>query len=1031
MRNIYILILMTLVFFNTIAKEHTNNEPNALVKCGTPVPSLKWEMNFQKHIQNYEWNKKNNPNAKNAEESIVIPVIVHVIYDKDTVIENITKAQIDSQFVILNRNYAGNSAYKNNIPSAFLPRVANTNISFCPALVDPSGNVLLEPGINRISRTSVGFSSPGSKGWTRTYIDNTIKPNTIWNPRYYLNIWVVPKIRTEDGDVLLGYATFPESMYASGEDGDVDNSKTDGVVCAARGFGKSSTNYTEYNDGGTATHEIGHWLGLRHIWGDENCGNDFCNDTPLHEDANYGCPEFPHITSCGNSPNGEMFMNYMDYTDDYCTNMFTLDQKVRMMTSMNTDSLRNALLSSPVCNSTMQEPLANFNYALTSTDICGTQKYNFFDKSMWNKNATSWTWTFQDATPTTSSVKNPTDITFNSSGEKQVTLTIVTPLGTSTVTKKIIVAMVGNSTLPLLENFEGSVFPPNGWVLKKRSVEPNLNWELRKGYSAFGLGNQSMIFNNTEYDGKKKIDDILSPKINLTGVTQAKIKFDVAYAPYYVINSDNSIDIQYDKLEVHLTTNCGTTSTSVYKKEGTALATYLPGIGEEFYPTASQWRTDSIDIPASFLNKADVQLVFRNYGMYGHTIYIDNINVYNTQPAAVVLNPNFTMSKSEICIGESITLNNTTPELIDSLRWNISGGNPFTSNNSNLSVQYGSSGNYNIQLTVFKNNSSSTITKTIKVNSKPTVSISPANTTICVGQSVTLIASGASSYAWSTGQSGNTIVVNPSVNSTYKVLGIANNCTSDSAIAIVNITTTNPTVSITKSPNVSTICEGDSVTLTASGANNYTWSTGANTAVIKVKPTVNTNYIVTGSLTGCSSLSGQANTSINVNPKPTIGEITRGGWDTIYVSPANGVSYQWYFNNNTTAIATTSVPYYFATQEGNYKVQVSDNKGCKSDKSLDFGFVLSAIKNNATSIKLNIYPNPNQGTFKIELSANKHSIYQVKLHTITGSEVWSDKFEVFKGLNSKSVEIKNLSKGIYLLNLNNEDGIATYQLLVQ
>ncbi|MBX7260946.1 MAG: T9SS type A sorting domain-containing protein, partial [Chitinophagales bacterium] len=107
------------------------------------------------------------------------------------------------------------------------------------------------------------------------------------------------------------------------------------------------------------------------------------------------------------------------------------------------------------------------------------------------------------------------------------------------------------------------------------------------------------------------------------------------------------------------------------------------------------------------------------------------------------------------------------------------------------------------------------------------------------------------------------------------------------------------------------------------------------------------------------------------------------------------------------------------------------NKGCKSDKSLDFGFVLSAIKNNATSIKLNIYPNPNQGTFKIELNANKHSIYQVKLHTITGSEVWSDKFEVFKGLNSKSVEIKNLSKGIYLLNLNNEDGIATYQLLVQ
>ena len=201
-------------------------------------------------------------------------------------------------------------------------------------------------------------------------------------------------------------------------------------------------------------------------------------------------------------------------------------------------------------------------------------------------------------------------------------------------------------------------------------------------------------------------------------------------------------------------------------------------------------------------------------------------------------------SSLSICVGETDTL---TASGATSYIWR----DGSTSNSIVVNPTVTSS--YKV-IGILNGCSSDSVEIQITVKPKPIVSISPTNTTICAGQSVTLTASGASSYVWSTGQSGNTIVVNPSVNSTYKVLGITNNCSSDSATAIVNITTTNPTVSITKSPNVSTICEGDSVTLTASGANNYTWSTGANTAVIKVKPTVNTNYIVTGSLTGCSSL---------------------------------------------------------------------------------------------------------------------------------------------------------------------------------
>ena len=149
-----------------------------------------------------------------------------------------------------------------------------------------------------------------------------------------MNIWVC-----DLSSGLLGYAQFPGGPASS-----------DGIVCDYAYFGNIGTATAPFNLGRTATHEVGHYLNLRHIWGDSNCGNDFCNDTPEHNGSNYGCPNYPSTSSCsGNGAYGDMFMNYMDYTDDGCMNMFTQDQKTRMIAAINT--YRTGLLTSNACQS--------------------------------------------------------------------------------------------------------------------------------------------------------------------------------------------------------------------------------------------------------------------------------------------------------------------------------------------------------------------------------------------------------------------------------------------------------------------------------------------------------------------------------------------------------------------------------------------------------------------------------------------------------------------------------------------------------
>lgn len=279
--------------------------------------------------------KKNAVEGFKTNAVITIPVVVHVIHNGDLLgaDENIFDEQAISQIQVLNEDFRkklNTPGYNTN------PVGVDVEIEFALAKRDPAG--VLSNGINHVNLEQ--------ESWSTDDINSIVKPQTQWDPEKYLNIWVVKFTSTE----LLGYAQFPSASGLSGINADSGAAATDGVVIGYAFFGSSSyfpsgTYLTNYDKGRTTSHEVGHWLGLRHIWGDGGCGvDDFCNDTPNAGQANEGCPT--GVDSCPASPDLDMVENYMDYTYDACMNIFTADQKTRMITVMNNSVRRVALKTS-------------------------------------------------------------------------------------------------------------------------------------------------------------------------------------------------------------------------------------------------------------------------------------------------------------------------------------------------------------------------------------------------------------------------------------------------------------------------------------------------------------------------------------------------------------------------------------------------------------------------------------------------------------------------------------------------------------
>ena len=304
--------------------------------------------------------------------TVIIPVVVHVLYN--TAAQNISDAQVQSQIAVLNEDYRKLNADANKTPALYAGLAADANVQFVLAKRDPNG--LATTGIIHKQTKTASWSTNDAVKNSKRGGDNA------WDASKYLNLWACNL-----GQGLLGYAQFPGGSPA-----------TDGVVILYSAFGSKAKyaagTYTNaYDLGRTATHEVGHWLNLRHIWGDDSgacTGSDLVDDTPNQGAENYGCPVFPHVT-CSNS--GDMSMNYMDYTDDMCMYMFSTGQSSRMNALFGAGGARVSLLTSlggtapraaatPTLATAYPNPASEvLNLALPAGTKLGTATVRVFDLS--------------------------------------------------------------------------------------------------------------------------------------------------------------------------------------------------------------------------------------------------------------------------------------------------------------------------------------------------------------------------------------------------------------------------------------------------------------------------------------------------------------------------------------------------------------------------------------------------------------------------------------------------------------------------
>lgn len=374
--NILKKTLVTFLILLFGLKVHAQNENQF---CGTSVPSEMWENAFQKLIADFETDPKNNHLLFT---NYTIPVIFHVIHSGQPIgtFPNISQGQVKAQLTVLNQDFSGNGlntanypsdafvkwAVNQSLPSASIDakgrvKIADVGIQFCLATKDTNGNLLPEPGINRINYLSLSMPNPSSYSSTTTmkpYLDNILKPQTIWDVTKYLNVWVtdknnaLPYTGVASGPPFSGLKDLPNNTSDS----------TDGIWCFAKVIGSNSLfpsgiYSSPMVEGRTLTHEVGHYLGLRHIWGDGSCASDYCDDTPPAASENTGVPSsYPlNVGSCSspsNTPDGEMYMNFMDYPRDPFKYMFTEDQGIRMQTAMLNSPFRKQLGTHGLCTAT-------------------------------------------------------------------------------------------------------------------------------------------------------------------------------------------------------------------------------------------------------------------------------------------------------------------------------------------------------------------------------------------------------------------------------------------------------------------------------------------------------------------------------------------------------------------------------------------------------------------------------------------------------------------------------------------------------
>jgi hypothetical protein len=551
-------------------------------------------------------------------ETIVyqIPVVVHIIHDGEAYGQgfNITDEQIAAQIAVLSRDFRHLNADSVNTPAIFQPLMADIGFEFVLAKRDPNGLPT-----NGITRTD-GNQSIWSFGE-----NDELKALSYWSTDDYFNLWVAPL-----GTTWLGWSEFPTSEIIDGvNEVAKDNALTDGVVINSLAFGSEELypqgNYkADFNLGRTTTHEVGHFFGLRHVWGDGGCTvDDFVSDTPKTDGAYYNCPSAGTLTNSCNAEES-MFMNYMDYVDDACMNLFSLGQKGRMVIVVNNSPRRASLLTSLALEP--PPPLDAAITALPSPGIGICDGHIFPSVTVQNTGIT-----------TVTEVKLSLSINQAELGQQTYPVSLIANQDTTLYLADFVLPQYGSLDLTVellsvnaqIDDLSGNnIFAkqifysetvttlnedfstwPQSWAV--RTDAPVSQWNFLQAPNVI-IENTAAVLSYYENNSPFP-DHLISPSIDLSSYAKPYILFDYAYGE--VPGAD-------DILAVIVSLDCGNTfQDTLLLKSGSALAT--TEIPVRFTPSGPiDWQTEMLDLSDYVIQMIQIAFVGRSEG--GNNIYLDN-----------------------------------------------------------------------------------------------------------------------------------------------------------------------------------------------------------------------------------------------------------------------------------------------------------------------------------------------------------------------------------------------------------------------
>ena len=589
-------------------------------------PSLKSRYNTQLLSFNKMLELKKLRKAQGEKEAGItgvtytIPIVFHIVLQDPSVV---TDAQILKQLSILNQDFAGTNPDGIKIPSYFQALHGKSNIQFCLAQRTPTGEVT--SGIERTVTTKTQFlaTDNGVKHVSSGGVD-------LWDEANYYNVWVCNL-----GNSILGYATFPADGETTEQGVAIHYQSIPGGI------------YNNYNGGKTLTHETGHYFNLFHTWGDDNgacTGTDYIDDTPNQANFTSGCYSGIHTDACTPTGNGILYEDYMDYSNDQCLLLFTPEQDDRMQTALLT--YRASLLTSKGCTppvlfaidaqlKAIVSPLSRLCTSNVSPVVTiknrGSQALNSFVINVMVDDGAPIPFNWKGTLSSLDTVSVGLAGLNINTGLHNLKFYVSNPNNTTDQDNT-------NDTLKttiqyyepvrmISESFEGITFPPLGWDIL--NADNYFTWT--KTTAAAKTGNASVMINNFDYTSLGQQDYLRLPTANLSGVDSAFFTFQIAAAAFTPIDS---VDNTFDTLQVLMSTDCGLTYKSLYKKGGATLVTQNTPTTTAFVPTANQWRRDSINL-TPYINSGNILLAFKNTTANENNIYLDDINL-----RTITINPN-------------------------------------------------------------------------------------------------------------------------------------------------------------------------------------------------------------------------------------------------------------------------------------------------------------------------------------------------------------------------------------------------------